>query len=306
MSSTEVRLFDGRIVDLANYDIKGLVRLQFDEETRFAEAIKRAAPFSQERTEVARRGYALIHLLVAHRCERNGQPFLLDGESAGRSVAVAVVKRFLRADPHVKLRFFEAGFGSGAVLDAVAGFPSVEVYGCDIDCSNARKRRSQYHLFDGNAYDVLSTFADKSIKVFFWSEVIEHIPVDEIQGYLQLIYAKLSQGGYFVTIMPNWHLRPTDITQLVLPRGTEARGFHLKEYTFRELNQLLTRNGFVGATSPFCVVPRALRAILGFGHVARAWHLMKQCCEPFLAMVPFAVRVYLVQCFGFGTVIARK
>jgi len=304
LSSAVVTLFDGHTVDLADYDIKGLVSLQFDEETRFAEAIKMAAPFSQERAELTRRGYALIHAMLAHRCERNQQPFGLGDKSFGPSVAVAVVKQMLKH--RRKLSFFEAGFGTGAVLDAVARVPEVEVCGCDVDLSNVGKRGGDYKLFEGSAYDVLKTFADNVVDVFFWSEVVEHVPVDEIEGYLRLIYSKLSQGAYLVTIMPNWHMRPMDITQLMFPRGTEAKGFHLKEYTLREYSRLLFRNGFTSLTSPFFFVPGLRRAVLGFGWMARVWHGVKQRCEPVLGMIPFPVRPYFVKFFGFDTMIARK
>ena len=48
--------------------------------------------------------------------------------------------------------------------------------------------------------------------VVYWNDVFEHVPCDEIQPLLAKIYSLVRPGGCLVTITPNWHERPSDVT----------------------------------------------------------------------------------------------
>ena len=54
----------------------------------------------------------------------------------------------------------------------------------------------------------------------------------------------LATGGQLLTITPNWHVRPSDVTVAFCPPRTASAGLHLKEYTLGEVRDLLRRAGF--------------------------------------------------------------
>src|SRR5690606_33540830 len=86
--------------------------------------------------------------------------------------------------------------------------------------------------------------------VVYWNDVFEHIPTDEIEDYLAVIRRLLKPGGKLVTITPNWHMRPSDVTVLFAPPRTQAIGFHLKEYTLGEVVGMLEAAGFRSVQVP--------------------------------------------------------
>ena len=305
MITSSVKLFDGTVVDLNNLPDNELLSLHYSQETRFAKAILAAPPFSKERASIVERGYALVHHLVAYRCERTGQPFLLSMGEFGSKVAVRVTEHLAQAQAGQGLSFFEAGFGPGVVLGAVAKLDGVAVSGCDVDISNCSNSHAT-HLYKGNAFDSLAKLPDSSVDVFYWSDVFEHIPPDEIREHVRLIHRKLRDKGYAITITPNWHLRPTDITRRVHPLGTEALGFHLKEYTYRELSRLFLELGFRKVLSPYCYIPKTKDVVMGFGLTAAMWHQCKFLMEPVAAVIPYPFKPYFIQLFGYHTIVGQK
>ena len=86
-------------------------------------------------------------------------------------------------------------------------------------------------------------------RLIYWNDVFEHIAVDEIEDYLDRIYRMLAPGGELISITPNWHMRPSDVTADYKPPRTTAIGFHLKEYTLREISGLLKNAGFISKTT---------------------------------------------------------
>ena len=60
----------------------------------------------------------------------------------------------------------------------------------------------------------------------------------------------LAPGGQLVTITPNWHCRPADVTAAICPPRTDAAGLHLKEYTLVEVSHMLRRAGFSRVATP--------------------------------------------------------
>ena len=60
----------------------------------------------------------------------------------------------------------------------------------------------------------------------------------------------LAPGGQLVTITPNWHGRPSDVTAAICPPRTDAEGLHLKEYTLVEVSEMLRRAGFTRLATP--------------------------------------------------------
>src|SRR5690606_39119617 len=142
-------------------------------------------------------------------------------------------RRFVRTGTP---RLFEIGYGGGLLLSRMAarGF---DVSGIEISPAvreTALKQvPSEYHdqllVGDFVTHPLLTGLSQ--VDVVYWNDVFEHIPTDELPDYLQRIHSLILPGGCLVTITPNWHERPSDVTGDFRPPRTEALGLHLKEYT---------------------------------------------------------------------------
>ena len=194
-------------------------------------------------------------------------------------------------------RFFEVGYGSGVLLHMVAewGIPTA-----GIEVSAELRRQACELLGPGHESDLLlGSLVTRSFSrsehrytLIYWNDVFEHIPPDEILDYLREIHELLVPGGQLITITPNWHIRPSDVTSEVCAARTEAAGLHLKEYTLGEVTALLHRAGFASVAVPLFLTYRRI-VLCGDGLAA-----LKQFLEPALEWLPF--RMAQILCRGFG------
>jgi len=134
--------------------------------------------------------------------------------------------------------------------------------------------------------------------VVYWNDVWEHIPPDEIRAYVRQACRLLVPGGQLVTITPNWHVRPSDVTKLFKPPGSEPEGFHLREYTLREVASILREAGFEKVTVPLAVTRN--RTFLA----GRGFFKSKCLLEPMLEFVPFRACKVLTGGLGYHATIA--
>jgi hypothetical protein len=142
--------------------------------------------------------------------------------------------------------------------------------------------------------------ADERYSLIYWNDVLEHIPPDEVLECLEKTHELLVPGGQLVTITPNWHSRPHDVTCLMCTPRTEAKGLHLKEYTQREVSSLLRQAGFRTVATPLCVLPS--RIVLA----ARGLGCLKRFLEPCLERLPFRLAKLLCRGFALNCTIAAK
>ena len=144
-------------------------------------------------------------------------------------------------------RMFEIGYGSGAMLAAVAE-RGYEVAGIEV----SRHMREQAYARLPEAVRPRLQFGDflalnepeGSFDVVYWNDVFEHLPLDENLDYLRKIHSLLRPGGTLVTLTPNWRLRPADISFFVQCPRERPEGFHMKESPTREMTRLLRAAGF--------------------------------------------------------------
>ena len=103
-----------------------------------------------------------------------------------------------------------------------------------------------------------------------------------------------------VTITPNWHLRPSDVTTMFKPPRSLAEGFHLREYTLREITALLKAAGFSRVATPL-VVTRNHQVLCGSGLCG-----LKRASEPLLEYLPFGLTRLLCRGLGLNCTLAWK
>ena len=292
-SQNPLVLTNGSVRDLATLGPEQLRELHWQEEQILARRIVDAPKDSRERAVAIRLAYDTIARIQTARNRDSGAPLVMGLDQRYVRLVLSLLRR--RRRHGLAASFFEVGFGSGVMLKTVAD-EGYDVAGVEV---SAALHREACDLL-GPGYrewllvgDVRTVAAGQQGRhgLVFWNDVFEHIPPDEILEYLQAIRSMLMPGGLLVTITPNWHMRPSDITRDFHPRRTEAVGLHLKEYTLREVCVLLRQAGFGCVGTPLFQTKKKMFTC-GAGLAAA-----KRRCEPLLEFLP--ARLAEILCRGF-------
>jgi SAM-dependent methyltransferase len=99
----------------------------------------------------------------------------------------------------------------------------------------------RFLLSDGVQIDVPAGTVD----VAYSNQLMEHLHPQDAEEQLRHIANALAPEGQYLCVTPHRYSGPHDISQFF---STRAEGFHLKEYTYRELRQLMLRSGFTSTT----------------------------------------------------------
>lgn len=154
--------------------------------------------------------------------------------------------------------FLEVGAGDCALAARVAG-TAKQVYAVDISNQVQGELPGNVRLVitDGRTVDVPAG----SVDVAFSDQLMEHLHPDDAAEQLRQIHRALKPGGVYLCVTPNRMYGPSDISAFF---DDEARGFHLKEYTLREIREVFARAGFpkthvyAGARGAFVRCPAVL------------------------------------------------
>jgi len=295
-----VTLHDGRRVDLRCGTEEELARWHWEEERHYAAEIMRHAAGSDERRDAIRVGYTVVNsILAASREGAVGEPRL--GLSDRNTDLVFKVLRRTTGPGHAP-GFFEVGFGFGELLEQLAD-RGYRVGGNEVaeNCLDVARRRlgDRGRLFMGSLTELDLQEQKARWDVVYWNDVMEHIPPDEITEHLEVIHTLLAPGGTLVTVTPNWHVRPSDVTRRHRPPRSAPEGFHLREYTMREARDLFARGGFRDFYMPLVVLPKRTY-LLGKGGVTA-----KLAVEPVLEHLPIRVARLLAGGLGYHCLMAR-
>lgn len=154
--------------------------------------------------------------------------------------------------------FLEVGAGDCALSTRVAATAG-QVYAVDISdqARSALPANVDLVISDGRSVPVPAG----SVDLAFSDQLMEHLHPDDALDQLRNIHRALRPGGTYVCITPNRLYGPSDISAWF---EDEAHGFHLREYTLRELRRIFGEAGFprthtyVGARGYFMRFPGAL------------------------------------------------
>ena len=298
-----VTLADGSELDLLPLPQEQLRALQWEQEKEFARRIVAAPKGSPERAETVRQAYETVTRVFAFAWGHADKPLVMGYQSREGRLVLRLLRLQQRRGPAA--RFFEIGYSSGVLLKVVgdAGFP---VAGIEVSPTLQREaarllgqgHEAGLHLGDFLRYEFPAS--QRPWSLIYWNDVFEHIPPDEILDYLRRIYDLLAPGGQLVTVTPNWHVRPGDITRAFCPPRTDSAGLHLKEYTLREVAEFLRAAGFRHVAAPLGVTSQHV-VLCGRGLVG-----LKRRFEPALEKLPFPMASLLCRGFGLSTTIATK
>jgi SAM-dependent methyltransferase len=163
--------------------------------------------------------------------------------------------------------FLEIGAGDCALSEKVATLAS-RVYAVDIsDQTRGRPlpQNVRIVLTDGRSIDV----PEASVDLAFSDQLMEHLHPDDALEQLRNIHRALKPGGVYVCVTPNRLYGPSDVSAYF---DEVASGFHLREYSLREIRRTFLQAGFaranvfVGARGFFARCPaqplEALEAVL--------------------------------------------
>lgn len=105
--------------------------------------------------------------------------------------------------------------------------------------SNKEGQPANFTLEIYNGYDL--TLPDTFSDVVFSDQFIEHLHPEDIDCHLSLAFRILKKGGRYIFRTPHRFFGPWDISGYF---SDVAEGFHLKEWTFTELDRCLKTAGF--------------------------------------------------------------
>lgn len=161
--------------------------------------------------------------------------------------------------------FLEIGSGDCALARRVAQIVD-QVYAVDISDQTLGvplPSNCRLVITDGCSIDV----PEASVDVAFSDQLMEHLHPEDALEQLANIRRALKPGGTYVCITPNRLYGPTDVSAHF---DDVARGFHLREYSVRDLRRVFAEAGFpkvrtyVGARGAYARVPAsALEALEG-------------------------------------------
>lgn len=93
-------------------------------------------------------------------------------------------------------------------------------------------------IYDGYSVDGID---ENTVDVFFSDYLIEHLHPDETKAHFKIVYRLLKEGGKYIFRTPHAFTGPHDISQYFCE---EPEGFHLKEWTYTELKQVIKEAGY--------------------------------------------------------------
>jgi SAM-dependent methyltransferase len=113
-----------------------------------------------------------------------------------------------------------------------------------VDISDQRKNKNEspgnFSLVIYDGYD-LGEISDNSIDLVFSDQLLEHFHVEDTRLHLETVMRILKPGGIYLFRTPHAYNGPHDVSKYF---SNVSEGFHLKEWTFAELKDLLKIIGY--------------------------------------------------------------
>lgn len=168
-------------------------------------------------------------------------PYLKTDPKTVDEVRLASVIRLLRPYLTKNTAFLEIGAGNLALTRRVSSqvkrVMALEVSQEFAEALGPRPANVDLVLSDGLSVPI----EQESVDLAYSDQLMEHLHPDDAFEQVQNVFRALKPGGRYICNTPHRFNGPHDISQYF---DQEATGFHLKEYTNRELSVLFLRAGF--------------------------------------------------------------
>lgn len=136
--------------------------------------------------------------------------------------------------------FMEIGAGDCILSKALAKhFKKIIAYEVAESIPFIEGKPENFELKIFNGVDMHEKSA--SVDIIYSNQVFEHLHPDDTMPLLKLYHSFLTPGGKLVIITPHRLTGPHDISR---DFTNDAEGFHLKEYTYKELKDQMRAAGF--------------------------------------------------------------
>ncbi|MFZ4816329.1 MAG: class I SAM-dependent methyltransferase [Phototrophicaceae bacterium] len=149
------------------------------------------------------------------------------------------------------LDILEIGAGSGKLLADLGRLGYGQVEGMEMSAAALREARANIagvlpleRLHAMSFEDFRTNYPERRYDVVVHAHLIEHIPPHSVPSFLAEARAVLKPHGYMVVITPSRLSGPHDVTRYFREGGAMPEGFHLHEFTLRELEAVLRPAGF--------------------------------------------------------------
>jgi SAM-dependent methyltransferase len=162
-----------------------------------------------------------------------------------------LLRPFLRPDA----AFLEVGAGDCHLTMAVAAQVR-HASGVDVSdvIPNSAERPDNFDLILSGGTDIAVPAG--SIDVVYSNMLLEHLHPEDAVAHAREVFRVLAPSGVYVCRTPHRFTGPQDISQFF---DEEATGFHMKEYTYRELRDLFRGVGFRSTAPRLRIKGRSLR-----------------------------------------------
>ncbi len=221
-------------------------------ESDYAQQILLSPKNSMDRLRLFQEGYNEITKIINTHNPGGGETNYTD-------LVVSLIKKRLNKGSSV----FDIGCASGNLLYelAVNGY---DIEGIDVSDELIKMAKDKLRLVSKsnsvNQSDIVSYNPQKPFDCIVMDNVIEHFHPDSVDDILQKCHKMLKKDGYIVILTPHKFSGPHDISKHFLPLGSKAKGFHLKEFSFTDLQMHLKQAGFQTVLG-FPYHPRLFRKI---------------------------------------------
>jgi SAM-dependent methyltransferase len=148
---------------------------------------------------------------------------------------------YLTPDAH----FLEFGAGDCHLAMRIAR-RTLRAYGLDVSevIPGGGEHPPNFSLLLADATSV--PLPDGSISVAYSNMLVEHLHPEDVTAHLREVVRLLAPEGVYVCRTPHRYAGPQDISQYF---DEVATGFHLKEYTYREMRSLFLQAGFASTAA---------------------------------------------------------
>lgn len=232
------------------------IKKHYEEEKQMAEKLKNAS--RSERRQLYSRFYTEQ---ISQTPDHPQRDFDIDKRRNIMSRNLQIIRHFLKPGG----TFVEIGAGDAALTIKVAQRAG-EVIAVDVTDALIKEKDlpDNFSLIISDGVDL--GLAPGCADLVFSHQLMEHLHPEDATGQLKSIYEALKPKGYYICITPSRIYGPHDVSKYF---DDKATGFHLKEYTYYELERLFRSAGF-----------KTLRAVVPVGKKIIRWPLfLPKMCE---------------------------
>lgn len=202
-------------------------------EKQWAEKIQQTAKGSSQRQQYLEQGYDEVIGLI-NQNEPGGC-----GSHENTLMAHCIAKFAQPAD-----KIIDIGCGEGDLVYQLLqlGFDAYGVDVSNVSIAGAKQRLAEIQQAN-RAWVAQLADLQPGYNGIGLNNVIEHLVPDEIDDFVADCVRILRPGGWLFNITPHRYSGPHDVSRYFLPLGSTAQGFHFKEFTLAELQQLFQAHG---------------------------------------------------------------